>query len=199
MIEKLCGRVTAVNQKQILLQIAGSIEIKIFANSKSFIVGQNAEILTYLHWSPENGPSIFGFSSEQEKEAFKILIECPKVGPSLGINILNQIEPTSLFSMIEQEDEKRLARINGIGPKCAKNMISFIKNAAVKYLANFGIQSCNESKYNFWLDIKEALINLGYANVEVQNIVNEIKKNESLTTFDQALRAALSIISKKNL
>lgn len=198
MFEKITAQVVSSDNKSIVLSFF-NLELRLFANHLNFSVGPDfIEVFTHLVWNSESGPSLFGFCSELERQAFRILIECPKIGPVLSMNILTQVLANDLFMLIFQEDEKALSKINGIGPKSAKNMISFLKEKAAQYLKK-NIVACNDNSKEsqvFLLDVKEALSSLGYSSQEINSVILELSKDKSITSFDQALRQAFSFFQK---
>jgi Holliday junction DNA helicase RuvA len=198
MFEKITAKIISSENKSIVLSFY-NLELRLFANHLNFSVGLvPVEVFTYLVWNSETGPALFGFCSEIERQAFKILIDCPKIGPVLSMNILTQIPAKDLFLLIFQEDESALSKINGIGPKSAKNMISFLKEKAAQFLRKniiVGIDSSENGKA-FLLDVKEALSSLGYSSQEINSVILELSKDKNITSFDQALRQAFSFFQK---
>lgn len=192
MIDKIHAKILSLGEKNIICQL-GPIDLNVTANTQDFIVNQTTDIFIHFHWSTENGPTLFGFCSDEIRQTFKCLINCPKIGPSLAMQILGQISPATLIKLIHDADEKNLAKINGIGPKSAKNLISFLKYDQLSFLAT---DSKKTSRDKIFLDVKEALQSLGYYSGDVTKIINEIAKNDALSTFDQILRQALFLLQK---
>ena len=62
------------------------------------------DLHTYLHWNQEQGPSIFGFASDIEREVFLLIISCSGIGPKIGLAVLAQIGSQSFIRAVQQED-----------------------------------------------------------------------------------------------
>ena len=198
MIEKIIGKITEIESRHILVNIFG-VELKIYANPVDFKPHEESTIFTFMHWHQENGPTLYGFKSGPEKEAFKILIDCPKIGPTLAMNILLQIQVESLFNLIYEENDSALSKINGIGPKSAKNLVSFLKEPVSKFLKSNKLNFTNKSEpssSSHLFEIKEALISLGYSSIEINSVTKELQSNQELTSFEQKLRYALERMRK---
>lgn len=195
MIEKIRAVVTNCGPKSILINIAG-FDIKLIANSANFPCGEVFDVFTYMHWNQETGPALYGFRTSLEKEAFLVLIECPKVGPSLAMSILSQIVPTELFYLIAQEQDVKLAKINGIGPKSAKNLVTFLKDKAIAFLQVHHKDMIFASDQTGLADVKEALAALGYLQAEIQSVLKDIDAAKNLTSFEQKLRYGLELLRK---
>jgi Holliday junction DNA helicase RuvA len=197
MLEKIKAVVVAAEGRFVIIAVAG-FELRIIANAAKFSVDNECELRTYLHWNQETGPVLFGFATELEKQAFKILIDCPKIGPALAMNILVQVQPHELFNLICKENEKALAKINGVGPKCAKNLIAFVREKAKLFLQTFTDMGDGGTGQDMLLiDVREALLSLGYSGSEVSRVFCELEKNDIEKPFDQVLRRALQYLQKK--
>ena len=76
----------------------------------------------------EDGTELFGFSTEEELSAFKMLITVSGVGPKAAISILSTLTPEKLALAICTEDKKAISQANGIGPKTAARIILELKD-----------------------------------------------------------------------
>lgn len=66
---------------------------------------------------------LFGFSSNDEREAFRLLVAVPNVGPRLALSVLNVLPAADLAVAIEAEDKARLGRVPGVGKKTAERLV----------------------------------------------------------------------------
>ena len=122
----------------------------------------------------EDGIELFGFISEAELEAFKLLITVSGVGPKAAMAILSVFTPDKLAITIMNEDAKTIAKANGIGTKTAARIIlelkdkiskSFSENAPVSAsVAASPVTPVGTSKLS---DAQSALLVLGYTKSEV--------------------------------
>ena len=76
----------------------------------------------------EDGTELFGFSTEEELSAFKLLITVSGVGPKAAISILSTLTPEKLALAICTEDKKAISQASGIGPKSAARIILELKD-----------------------------------------------------------------------
>lgn len=199
MIEKIFGRVIAKTDKSISIRMNECIDLTVTAKISDFEMEKNIEVFIHWHWNSETGPVLYGFIDQFAKDAFKILITCPKIGPSSALSILNQISASTLFEMIAEENEKMLSKISGIGPKSAKNMINYLKDQAIDFISKNISSTSTTLNSSFLLrDVQEALFSLGYSSSEISQTINQLKTNSNATqTFDNLLRAGLMIIQKQ--
>ena len=86
------------------------------------LVDKQGEVYTYLAVR-EDGVSLYGFISLEEKNMFLKLITVSGVGPKMGITVLSSIDISSLATMIATSDVKGLSKIKGLGKKTAERII----------------------------------------------------------------------------
>lgn len=70
-----------------------------------------------MHWNQDQGPTLFGFQSQIEKQTFMMIISCSGIGPKMALSILEQTSAGSFLEMIVENDVKALSNLKGIGAK----------------------------------------------------------------------------------
>lgn len=150
----------------------------------------------------EDGVELFGFASESELEAFKLLITVSGVGPKAAIAILSVFSPDKLFITIMNEDTKAIAKANGIGAKTAARIILELKDKVSKsYSESISIpQSAPQGKISSPIggsklsDAQSALLVLGYTKAEVIAALRGVDISNKET--DDIIRIALKNLSR---
>ncbi len=89
--------------------------------------GSAVKVLTYMAVR-EDGVSLYGFSSQEEKELFSKLITVSGIGPKLAISILSGMSLADLTLAIIKEDLKLLSKIKGLGKKTAERLCLELKD-----------------------------------------------------------------------
>ena len=79
-------------------------------------LGQEVFLYTYLSVR-EDAMDLFGFSTVEEMEAFKMIISVNGVGPKIGIALLSEFTPNQLFLYISSNDSRALTSASGVGIK----------------------------------------------------------------------------------
>ncbi len=135
-------------------------------------VGEKQKLLTYLQVR-EDGVELFGFKSNEELSAFKLLITVSGVGPKAAMAILSLLTPDRLTMAISSEDTKAIAKANGIGPKTAARVVLELKDKVVKLPFTssddaMAVASVNISKGSNLSEALEALVVLGYSRSDAQ-------------------------------
>lgn len=161
------------------------------------LLPQNNEIgfYTYLHWSQENGPTLFGFLTESEKQLFMLAISCSGVGPKLGLTILSELQPNAFIRIINEQDHKGLSAVHGIGAKKAEQIIMQLKHK-ISGLLDTEFESLENKHLK---NINDVLNSLNYNRTEITHTLDFLRKNytQDDISFDQMLRHALSFLSKR--
>ena len=71
----------------------------------------------------EDGVSLYGFISPEEKNMFLKLISVSGVGPKMGITVLSGLSLSDLVTKIATQDVKGLSKVKGLGKKTAERII----------------------------------------------------------------------------
>ncbi len=150
----------------------------------------------------EDGTELFGFATEEELSAFKLLITVSGVGPKAAISILSTLSPEKLALAICTEDKKAISQANGIGAKTAARIILELKDklkadgvgdddSSVSSLgADVGAAGDKSGKLS---DAQDALTVLGYSRSEAARALASIDTSLEL---DDIIRLALKKLMK---
>lgn len=197
MINLIKGTVKNINQEIVTLFVSNigfAVHVPV---SESLPIGSEIELFIYMHWNADSGPSLYGFRNELDKNVFLLIIDCPKVGPKLALNILSTLGANKFIDTISSQNEKALTSVSGVGKK-AEQIIAHLKHKISKLLTSGKLTINNQDlAVNEWQNLSEALISLGYSKSEVSSALNYLGKNSAgkQTTFDQLLRGALAFFS----
>lgn len=150
----------------------------------------------------EDGIELFGFASEAELEAFKLLITVSGVGPKAAISILSVFSPDKLAITIMNEDTKAIAKANGIGTKTAARIVLELKDKISKSYSEVAaapssvgtIAPAMPQGTSKLSDAQSALLVLGYTKSEVVAALRGVDISNKQT--DDIIRLALKNLSR---
>lgn len=162
--------------------------------------GQEVTLLTHL-WVKEDGMELFGFSTEQEKHCFRLLIGVSGVGPRVALAILSDAAPDRLMISIAAGDAKALTRAQGVGAKLAQRIILELRDKVTDedIGSSFGeeqgtIAALGESAKNTAKsEAISALVALGYGQTDAAAVIAPME--ESLAV-DELIRRALKTFTR---
>ena len=98
--------------------------------------GEKAKLYTHLNVR-EDAMELYGFSTQEERNLFELLISVSGVGPKAALSILSASAPANLALSIITGDEKALTCAPGIGKKIAQRVILELKDKLSKGQAEF--------------------------------------------------------------
>ncbi len=91
-------------------------------------IGTDVEVQTYMQVS-DNGVTLYGFLSLEEKALFEQLIGVSGIGPKAALAALSVFTPQDLATAIAAQDVKAVQRIPGVGSKTASRIILELKGS----------------------------------------------------------------------
>ncbi|MEL6201747.1 MAG: Holliday junction branch migration protein RuvA [Pseudomonadota bacterium] len=201
MIGKLKGTVDEVADDHVVVDVHG---VGYVAHCSTRTLGGlnagEAAVLFIETYVREDQLKLFGFTSQLEREWFRLLQSVQGVGAKVALAILSTLTPSDLANAIALQDKAMVARAPGIGPKVAQRVVTELKNKAPAFAGsatNIGLkQEIGEGVVSGAVaDAVSALSNLGYSREQAANAVAiAIKK-----AGDDADEATLIRIGLKEL
>lgn len=195
LFEFIIGDVVSIKEDYIVLQNNG-IGYKIFTSVNSIIqleLGmKSAMIYTYLNVR-EDGVFLYGFTSEEEINMFKLLQMVSKIGPKIALGILSNLTPNQIKIAIIRKDLDILCKAPGIGRKTAERLVLELKDRIDK---DVEIEENNIHAFgsNDYSEAINGLMSLGYTRIEVEKIIKTM--DISKMNIEDIIREALRKLSK---
>jgi Holliday junction DNA helicase RuvA len=198
MVDYFIGTVKEAREQEIILDI-GSMGIALqVASGHHFSQKDQIKIYNYLHWSAENGPSLFGFATVQDRSVFKVIISCSGIGPKIALAILADLGTQNFLHAISTADDQMLSRVNGIGKKKAEQIIVQLKHKVADLIEAGTVDISDMKDISHFNDVSLALQSLNYSRIEIGRAMEYVKKHaKGEVTFDLLLRQALSYLAKQ--
>jgi len=206
MIYCLSGELLYLNATNMTCVIdCGGVGYKVCASGNAVSMlsaageGTRVRVFTYMAVR-EDAVELFGFSSEEELDIFKLLISVSGVGPKAAISILSVMSPQDLINSIVAEDAKAISRAPGVGAKTAARLVLELHDKVEK---NFFVSSAPVSQKSVATkgtkatghlsDARDALLVLGYSRSEVANALTGV--DPKLDT-EEIIRISLAKLMK---
>lgn len=146
----------------------------------------------------EDDVELFGFYTEEELSAFKLLLTVSGIGPKAAMGVLSAFTPEGLARAVTTEDTKAISRANGIGSKGAARIVLELKDK-LSYTGDTGavqttVSAAAPKKSSKLTEAAEALTALGYSRAEVNGVL--AKLNTDGMESGEIIRAALAQFMK---
>lgn len=199
MIATLRGKLTYTDKEYIVVECGGvGFKCAISLNTLSTLPSVDNEVFVYTYMSvKEDAIDLFGFSSSDELECFKLLINVSGVGPKMCISLLSEFKPDRLLLSIASGDYKSLTAASGVGPKLAQRIILELKDkvGAIPTTENIDVSSVSAvGSVSNTKEAVSALVALGFTQSDAASAVSRL--DDSLST-EELIKAALKNLSRQ--
>jgi Holliday junction DNA helicase RuvA len=139
--------------------------------------------------SREDSLSLYGFSSEEERDLFRLLITVSGVGPKVAIATLSGGTARDLLRAIAAGDAKRFQAVPGIGKRTAERIIVELREKVAGALEE-EVAVAAAGAGDARMLARDGLVNLGYAPLEAEQLLDGIEGSEPQELVAAALRKA---------
>ena len=170
MIGKLKGLIDSYGEDFIILDVNGVgyvVQCSTRTLQKLPPIGE-AAALSIETQVREDAIRLFGFTSEIERDWFRLLQTVQGVGAKVALAILSILAPGELADAIATQDKATVARAQGVGPKLAARIVAELKDKAPAFgsidpnvVRLAGVDDAKSAPRPVQ-DAISALVNLGY-------------------------------------
>ena len=186
MITSIQGILESRRAGYVIVRVGG-FSIRIFApTTTSNRLGEvGSEVSLYTHfYVREDGMALYGFSSEEDRDAFEQLIGISGVGPKLALALLSMMDAQTFYQAIANEDQERLALTPGVGKKLAARLVLELKGK-LPSLGTLGSNGALSPSGKLQSEVLEALLGLGFTSSEAQAALSKIPQDRPMTLEEQ--------------
>lgn len=203
MIGYLRGIIDSIYEDRIILDVNG-IGYNVFMPYSQIELlpsrGNEAKVYTYLSVR-EDAMLLYGFSTKDDLDFFKLLITVNGIGPKGALMLLSFMGADNIKFAILSSDAKSISKAPGIGAKTAQRIILDLKDK-VDLLDTFENKLLNNTDDNStgllsvsMSEAVEALTSLGYAKKDALKAVKDCGLPED-SKVEDILKAALKNIAR---
>lgn len=188
MISFICGNVRHCTDNIIVLQ-SGDIGYELTVSNMtmaSVSMDTNIMLYTYLQVR-EDGLSLYGFATKDEKALFARLITVSGIGCRVAINMLSSMNSNQLAMAIFNGDIKLLSSIKGLGKKTAERLVLELRGKVEATDNNSSVPVDNTVN-----DVVALLTSLGLSQSDALDRV-ERARQLGATTTEQYVNMALKM------
>lgn len=174
MIGKLKGIIDSTREDFVILDVQG-VGYIVFCSSRTLRnlprAGEPAALAIETQMR-EDSIKLYGFSSEAEREWFRLLQSVQGVGAKVALAIQSILGDLELAAAIATQDKAAFARASGVGPKLAARIVAELKDKVPAFAATdtalsrvTGAQAGTISPAAVE-DAISVLVNLGYGRMQ---------------------------------
>ena len=176
----MIGRITGIlldkDNQQALIDVHGvAYEVEVPLSTFFSLPGYGEAVTLHTHFIVrEDAQLLYGFSEEQERTLFRILIRINGVGPKLALALLSGMEVDEFVGCIQHDDVSALVKMPGVGKKTAERLIIEVKDKLGDWVGSnesAAVASGQPTSGSSLEEAETALISLGYKPQEASKAV----------------------------
>ena len=193
------GKYIGINKDYVIVENNG-IGYRVFTSGATMaeMPKVSEEVMLYLEQIVrEDFIGIYGFSTREELDMFKLLLSINGVGAKAALSLLSISRINNLRYAILMGDEKHLCRAPGIGKKTAGRIILELKDKiktddVVEGVdIQEGFKDIAPSNANVVGEALGALLALGYSEKEAETALKKVDKTQ---TVENIIKESLKVL-----
>jgi holliday junction DNA helicase RuvA len=191
MIGRISGTLVANTPPRLVIDCHGvgyEVDVPMSTLYQMPALGQTVTLLTHFVVR-EDAQQLFGFATDQEREAFRALIKISGIGARTALSLLSGMSVQDLAQAVTLQESGRLTKVPGIGKKTAERLLLELKGKIGADIALTASQTAPDQQ----LEVLQALLALGYSDKEAQLALKQVPKDSSVS---DGIRLALKALSK---
>jgi holliday junction DNA helicase RuvA len=199
MIGKLKGIVDSYGADNVIIDVGGvGYQVHCSARTLQALPAQGgAATLSIETYVREDQIKLFGFTTDLEREWFRLLQTVQGVGAKVALSVLGTLKVSELASAVAMRDKVTVARSPGVGPKVAERIVTELKDKAPAFatvdpaMVHGALDEKRAPKPV--MDAVSALVNLGYGQPQAAAAIAAASRNagegaDTATLIRQGLR-----------
>jgi Holliday junction DNA helicase RuvA len=193
MIASVSGEVLVRRPDHVVIDASGiGYRLAVSAETLKSVPARGKRTSLHAHLvARDDALSLYGFSSEEERDLFLYLISVGGVGPKVAMAVLSGGPVRELLRAIAAGDAKRFQAVPGIGKRTAERIIVELREkVAGEIETDTDDPTGDDGEEEPRVLAREGLLNLGYTPQEAERLLAEAKGESPEEIVQSALRAA---------
>lgn len=200
MIATLTGKIESVNGESCVIDVNGvGYQVSMALSALEELSRREQEtVKIYIHYHMrEDGVTLFGFLTPEDKSVFEKIITVSGVGPKTALTILGVLSGERFKDAIMNEDHHALTSVSGVGLKTAQRLILELKGKIARSYTGPAANTAQSERQTVVSDAVDALGALGYSPKEAAAAVETIYRADPSLTTPELVRHALRNLGRK--
>ena len=191
MIGSLRGSLARKHPPQIIVE-CGGVGYELETPMSTFLnlpeIGSAVFLFTHMVVR-EDSQTLFGFSTEDERTLFRLLLRISGVGAKMGLAILSGMSVADFERCVTYDDAATLVKIPGVGKKTAQRLIIEMRDRIITATSGNGASRRAAASAGPQSEAADALVALGYKPAEVTRLLTRLNTDNKST--EDIIRLAL--------
>lgn len=191
MITQLRGRLVEKSPTSVVIDCQG---VGYLVNISLFTYGQlkddeNIQLYTHLQVR-EDAHTLYGFSTDLERQLFRLLIGISGIGANTARTMLSSLSPSEIGQAIQSDQVNVIQSVKGIGAKTAQRVVIELRDKVQAVIADAGIPAVSSNTNRE--EALSALVVLGYQTKSCVKILDELQAMDAEMSVERLIRNALN-------
>ena len=191
MITQLRGRLVEKSPTSVVIDCQG---VGYLVNISLFTYGQltddeNIQLYTHLQVR-EDAHTLYGFSTDLERQLFRLLIGISGIGANTARTMLSSLSPSEIGQAIQSDQVNVIQSVKGIGAKTAQRVVIELRDKVQAVIADAGIPAVSSNTNRE--EALSALVVLGYQTKSCVKILDELMAMDAEMSVERLIRNALN-------
>lgn len=197
MYHYLTGKIAEKTPVAVILEVNGiGYEVRVSLSTFSSLPNLGETVKLFTHFVVrEDAQLLYGFATEEEREAFRLLVSVSGIGPKLAITLLSGVTLPELQRAIQEKNIPALTAISGIGQKTAERVIVELRDKIGKTEVAAGREISHDASVTDQMieDSVLALVSLGYTKPKAKEAIQKTLKTMlgNKPSVEEIIRSAL--------
>ena len=191
MITQLRGRLVEKSPTSVVIDCQG---VGYLVNISLFTYGQltddeNIQLYTHLQVR-EDAHTLYGFSTDLERQLFRLLIGISGIGANTARTMLSSLSPSEISQAIQSDHVNVIQSVKGIGAKTAQRVVIELRDKVQAVIADAGIPAVSSNTNRE--EALSALVVLGYQTKSCVKILDDLLSMDAEMSVERLIRNALN-------
>ncbi len=189
MIALISGTVAVRRGDHVIVDCGGvGYRLAVSAETLRNVPAAGREVVLHTHLVVrDDALALYGFSTEEERDLFLMLLAVQSVGPKVALAVLSGAPPRELLAAVAGGDVARLQAAPGVGKRTAERIIVELREKVEAALPGEITVARGDDPVSL---AREALIGLGFGAPEIDELLDGADGQSTEDLIAHALRSS---------
>ncbi|MBI1722926.1 MAG: Holliday junction branch migration protein RuvA [Gemmatimonadetes bacterium] len=193
MIALLSGTLALKEADRVVVRTPSGVGYEVFVPTRALeglpSPGHPVELHTHLVVR-EDGQTLYGFATPEERRVFQRLMQVSGVGPRLALAMLSALSAERIVRCLREKDIAALVAVPGVGKKTAERLVLELADKTEDLVAEAGAPPTTASDA-----ATKALVRLGYSAPQADDAVRRALAADGRRDTADLIKAALAYLA----
>jgi len=189
MIGRIRGEFVAAGADAVTVDVGGvGYEIAVTGRTFAELPGIGSEIVLHTHLHVrEDQLALFGFTTADDRDLFRLLMGVSGIGPKVGLAILATMTANDLRRVVATDDAAALTAVPGIGKRSAQKLLLELR-------PKLDVPDGDLQASGPLGEVRTALEGLGYQSDEISGVLRDLPGD---LPVEELLKRSLQALGKR--